>query len=580
VRVDFRFLAREERTESTWVKRSDDTPLRDRLVWLSEDTDQIEQLARDLHRSRAMLKKYEPRRESLSAARKLLLQQEKNNVEDLETSVRKAIAAAWLAGPMYFRSRRIAPKEQGASFAIALHAAATRVLPDLFPHFIATQVLPAELLQLVEGELAGPSPKFVIGDLGILELDAGRYVPTCNGIVPRRVQEYIEAEGGLGGTTLLAHFGGSPYGYTANVVKACVAGLLRASKVRLQPDGGKEITASRDAGVRDLFEKDREFRRATIFPAGEDDIGFQARARICAFFGESLALRMDREDDAIANAVAQQFPQLAQRLRACEGNLDRLPGSQQGPAVFPKLAEALEQCVRTCRHTKPTVKLVKKHLDVLRDGVQLLKIYEAELTAEAIRAVADAHATVTHQAAQLKELGDEASNVETATTCVTAQLESEQPWRDIAAIERYLLEIQAAYVAERQRLLQWQERQAEAARLRIKGRDGFSTLTADQAHGVLRSLEQAISNTDAEAVAPTLAQLRDPFQVCLSRTEDEANDRLDAILSEGRRVVIKSVDLALHNRELTTEADVDALVSEIRGQLLEQIRAGVHVRLL
>jgi hypothetical protein len=129
-------------------------------------------------------------------------------------------------------------------------------------------------------------------------------------------------------------------------------------------------------------------------------------------------------------------------------------------------------------------------------------------------------------------------------------------------------------------LLQWQERQAEAARLRIKGRDGFSTLTADQAHGVLRSLEQAISNTDAEAVAPTLAQLRDPFQVCLSRTEDEANDRLDAILSEGRRVVIKSVDLALHNRELTTEADVDALVSEIRGQLLEQIRAGVHVRLL
>lgn len=579
VRVDFRFLAREERTESTWIRRSGESPLSDRLVWLAGDSDQVDQLTRELHRSRAMVKKYESRRESLSAARKLLLQQEQNNIEDLQTKVRNAIAAAWMAGPMYFRGRSIAPQEQGASFAVALHAAATRVLPDLFPHFVATQVLPAELLQLVEGELSGPSPKFVTGDLGILELDAGRYVPACSGIVPRRVQEYIEAEGGLGGTTLLAHFGGPPYGYTANVVKACVAGLLRAGKVRLQPDGGNEITAIRDAGVRDLFEKDREFRRVTIFPAGEDDIGFQARARICAFFEESLGLRMDREDHAIADAVANHFPQLAQTLRAFEGKLNRLPGSPQGPAVLRKLGDALEQCIRTCRQTKPTVKLVKKNLDVLRDGVQLLKLDDAELTADAIRAVSDAHAMVSYQAAQLKDLGVEATNVEAAAIRVTSQLESERPWRDIAALETDLEEIRTAYVAERQSLLQWQEQQAEGARSRVKGRDGFSTLTADQAHRVLRPLVRAVSETSAEAVAPALVDLRDPFLVRLRRAEDEANDILDAILSEGERPLITSVDLALHNRELATEADVEALVSEIRTRLLEPIRAGARVRL-
>ena len=85
--------------------------------------------------------------------------------------------------------------------------------------------------------------------------------------------------------------------------------------MRIQPDGGNEITAVRDAGVRDLFDKDRAFRRATIFPAGEDDIGFQARARICKFFEERLGHRMDREDHLIADAVAQHFPQLAQKLR-------------------------------------------------------------------------------------------------------------------------------------------------------------------------------------------------------------------------------------------------------------------------
>lgn len=579
LRVDFRFLVREERTESTWVQRSDQPPLRDRLVWMAGDSDYVDQLARDLHRSRAMVKKYESRRDSLSAARKLLLQQEKNNSEDFEAKARGAVASAWMAGRMYFRGRSLSPQEQGGSFAVALQAAATRILPDLFPHFIPTQVLPAELLQLVEGELAGPSPKFVIGELGILELDAGRYVPTCSGIVPRRVQDYIEAEGGLGGTTLLAHFSGSPYGYTANVVKACVAGLLRAGKVRIQPDGGNEITATRDAGVRDLFEKDREFRRATIFPAGDDDIGFQARARICAFFEEALSLRLDREDDAIANAVAQHFPQVAQRLRGLHAKLHRLPGAPQGASVLLKLAEALEHCIRTCRQTKPTVKLVKKHLDVLRDGVQLLKIDDAELTEEAIRAVSGAHDMVTYQAAQLRALGVDATNVEAAAARVAAHLESERPWRDIDGVRADLQEIGKAYVAERKSLLQWQERQAEECRSRVRGREGYSTLTADRAHGVLRPIEQAVSNTDAEAVAPTLADLRDPFQVRLSRAEDEANDLLDKLLSEGNQRLIQSVDLALHNREVTTEADVDALVTEIRTRLLAQVRAGVRVRL-
>ena len=579
-RVDLRFLAREERTESTWVKKSGESALHDRLVWLCGDTDHVDHLARELYRSNAMVKKYKPRRESLNPARKLLLQQEENRSEDLEKLARDSIAASWMAGKMFFRGRTLSPQEQGASFAVALHAATTRVLPDLFPHFIATQVQPSELLQLVELELSGPSPKFLTGDLGILELDSGRYVPSCSGVVPRRVQEHIEAEGGLGGTTLLAHFGGPPYGYTANVVKACVAGLLRAGKVRLQPDGGNEIAAIRDAGVRDLFDKDRAFRRATIFPAGEDDIGFQARARICKFFEERLGHRMDREDHAIADAVAQQFPQLAQKLRGVQGQLNQLPGSPAGPAVFVRFGEGLEQCIRTCRQTKPTVKLVKKHLDTLRDGVQLLQLYEAELTQDAIRAVAAAHRVLAYQLPQLKELGIEATNVDASATRIAAQLAAERPWRDIGALEDDLNEIRRCYLAERQRLLQWQEQQAEAARARIKARDGFSTLTGEQSHRVLRPFATATNDTTAEAISPPLVALKDPFALALRRAEDLANDLLDEILSEGEKPIIARVDLRLRNRELATEADVDALVDEIKKRLLEHVRSGGRVRIL
>ena len=46
------------------------------------------------------------------------------------------------------------------------------------------------------------------------------------------------------------------------------------------------------------------------------------------------------------------------------------------------------------------------------------------------------------------------------------------------------------------------------------------------------------------------------------------------------RPLIARVDLSLRNREVATEAEVRALVEEIRERLLEQVRAGARVRLL
>ena len=67
-------------------------------------------------------------------------------------------------------------------------------------------------------------------------------------------------------------------------------------------------------------------------------------------------------------------------------------------------------------------------------------------------------------------------------TQVSGQLAADRPWLDIGALGPDLDEIRACYRSERQRLLQWQEQQAEAARGRVRARTGFSTLTADQAH--------------------------------------------------------------------------------------------------
>lgn len=580
VHVDFRFLSQEERAEATWIKRSGETTLQDRLLWVCGETALTVDEAREVFRSQAMIKKYKPRRESLNPTRKLLLQQEENRCEDLEKRLTDAVSAAWMSGRLYFRGRALMPLEQGASFSLALTSAANRILPDLFPSFIATQLQPAELMQLVEPELSGPSPKFLPQDLGILELDGGRYVPACTGVVPRRIQERIEKDGGLSGTTLLACFGGPPYGYTTNVVKACVAGLLRAGKVRILPEGSTEVTAIRDAGVRDLFDKDRSFRRASFFPAGEDDVGVTHRNRIRRFFKERLGQNLDSEDHLIADAAALQFPVLAQRLRSVQTRLQQLPGSPEGPALFHRLGEAFEQCIRVCRQTKQTMRTLKQHLDTLNDGVQLLQLYDVELTPEAVKAVVEAHRLLTYQGSQLQELGVEATNLTTAANRISSHLASERPWREIHSLDDALSQLRDCYIAERKRLLHLQEQQAEAARVRVKTRDGFSTLTGDQSHKVLRPLAEAVTNTSPGAIAPALIFLRDHFSLKLHAAEEEANSRLDELLSVGAQPSIAPIQLGLRNREVSNEAEVEALVAEIRHRLLAQVRAGVRVRIV
>jgi hypothetical protein len=93
---------------------------------------------------------------------------------------------------------------------------------------------------------------------------------------------------------------------------------------------------------------------------------------------------------------------------------------------------------------------------------------------------------VHNEAAQLAEAGITATNVETAAQRVASHLETEQPWRDVAAIADDLTAIRSAYASERKRILKDQEENTEHARRAVKRRDGFSTLTADQAHKVLR----------------------------------------------------------------------------------------------
>ncbi|MFM9104208.1 MAG: hypothetical protein ACKOPS_24000, partial [Cyanobium sp.] len=210
-----------------------------------------------------------------------------------------------------------------------------------------------------------------------------------------------------------------------------------------------EQLAAFQAGVQDLFDKDRSFRKARFSKGGDGGTSRQDRARICKLFDELLKRDLDREEGPIADAVSELFPDLAKRLREVQTRLNRLHGDFEEPVALAKLQTALEQCLRNPRLTRPTVQAVLRHLDALRDGLTTLQVLEAEVNDATVEALREAHMVVTRMANQLEGFGIQATNVEAAATRVREKLESPEPWRGLADLEGDLEEIRVAYSTDR-----------------------------------------------------------------------------------------------------------------------------------
>lgn len=576
VTVDFRNVTTEERRSSAWVQRSDEEALRNRLVWVIGDKGQLEDVARRLGKSKAMARRYQPRRSSLTSDKQRLLLEEEANSEDLQTQLTRSVAEAFLHGTIYFRGQSISPRDEGGTFSAAIHAVAIRLLPVIYDRFSDIAVTETELAQLLEKQLSGPSVKFLEKGLGILSLDAGKYVATCAGEVPARILAVIEEHKGLMGNSLLSRFAAPPYGYAADVVKACTAGLLRGSKIRIRPEDGEELTSINDPGALDLFRKDRDFKRADFFPGKTGGFGPRDLIALRKFFKECLDADLEPEKDILADAVYRYFPIQRERLRQVEGRLLRCPNAPGLPTTLERLGKALEDCRRS-RQVEKTLMEALRHLDALREGIQLLAIYDNDLTDEAIDALQFAHKVLHSQYEQLVAIGG-AADLEPEGATLANHLATERPWRALPEIVSILETISTAYIARRRALLGTQEQDAEAARDRLKSRPSFERLDPEQVHRVLRPLTQATWDTSDQAIAPSLIQLRDQFPGRLRAAEEEANELLDRELEKLDEQVVVKVPMALRGRELTDEAHLEALLGEIRERVEPLLKDKKRVR--
>ena len=347
-----------EREPAHWVQRSAQEPLGNRLVWVVGDGG-FEDAARELLRSQKMVERYKPRWASLPRAKQSLVLEEETRLEELERAARKAVAAAFHQGNFYFRGQQIRPHDLGAAFGTALLATANRVLPDLYPYAAEmVAVTDTEILQLLEPELHGPSPKFLDDGLGILSLDDRKYVPTCKGEHPRahRQDEIREdrrpvravAHRDLRGPALrLPARSGARLRAPAFCARASCASVPRPAT--RSPRTATPACASCSPRIAPSA-RPRSSRppripspRATAWPSASSSKTF-------------VGVSLEQEDEAFADAAFKFFPRERDDLREVERRHEQLPGRPALPDRLSKLGKALEDC---CRE-RPVQKIVAR----------------------------------------------------------------------------------------------------------------------------------------------------------------------------------------------------------------------------
>jgi hypothetical protein len=302
------------------------------------------------------------------------------------------------------------------------------------------------------------------------------------------------------------------------------------------------------------------------------------RIAIRKFFNEMLDVDFELANEHIADMVDLHFPRQRERLTTLLSRLSTLQSRPELPPSLANLQSTFEKCMRP-RLVESTVLAVHANLDALRDGLRELGEFLGDLTESALQALKTAQRVHSTESEQLRQVGAGEAVAE-AGSRLEQQLSSPRPWEGIGQVAAHVRRLQEAYREARSDLLNRHELKAESLREKVKSREGFARLSAEQGIQVLRPIREALVDTTPEAVSPTLSYLRDSVPSRLDEAATEANRRLDAILAELDQVKVVPFRPDLSGRELQSEQDVDNLLEELRGKLLAQLKKDVRIRLV
>jgi hypothetical protein len=330
------------------------------VYWVFALTPEVDDLEAGLFASRQIIAKYEQARAQnrITNEEAASLSNEKQDLSRIQSRLRDKMIEALEKGVGMFRGVSRGASSLGKNVGEIFKAQFDVAFPDLYPKLElgSRPVTGKEVDEILKAaNLSALSPIFYDGDKGLsLVVKQGeQFAANAEAEVAKEILNYINREHAYGnkvtGKILEEHFSGIGYGWDREIVKLCLAVLLRAGSIEVTYQG-RRLRNYQDPQARAAFATVPSFRGASFSP--RESVGLKTLTTAVQHLEDLTGEEVDIEEGAIAarfKKLAEEEIKLLLPLAAIV-QANRLPGSEvvedYRQTISGIQAAASDDCVR------------------------------------------------------------------------------------------------------------------------------------------------------------------------------------------------------------------------------------------
>lgn len=539
------------------------------IFWVGEVDERVARETAELYRSNEVLSRKE--RGSQTKDEVALVAEEKQRKKRHTDELKRLIKQALLSGTAYFRGNDRSPEQGSQEVGRAASKMLSQALPEVFSRFseAAARVATKDLDALMKSEnLRGLTPVFT--ELGLLSEVGGHTTIRFDSGVLAEVLTFVENRNQYGetptGKAITEGFAGEPFGWEFDVVKLCLAALVRAGQLTATSRGQTIQTMTVEAQA--TFSNNNLFRAAT-FRKESGDIEYADIVDAAEHFKDVFGREVPEiNKDVVAAAIGVELRKHETPIQEVHNVLSResLPGAEV-------LAEALSNIRSIVSSSSDTTILAfnAAHKE-LQEAIKRSNELTGALTETSLTLLRRARQAVQITWPALSGETDVDEDIQDLVTRLEDVLGRELFFHEMPAIE----ECTEAIAAEHARL----HEQAVFARVdaygaalgTLRSTPGWEGLDADQQLEIAASLDRRASRDGTRDLS--IAMLREQSEACSSLLQ-QAVSMLHQII-DGDRIAYVSPS-SFFAGGIETEEQLEQAVEGFREMCLEHIAAGKKV---
>jgi hypothetical protein len=542
------------------------------VFWAVSLTGEVDDLVIELFRSRSVIAAKE--RDARTQIETNLVTEEKRRRDAYEARLRKALAAACVAGSAFFRGNERGIPEGSIDLGKAASSILADVTPEIFDRFHEAAAKGPDAKKgtdalLVAENLKGLPPVFA--SLGLLRTDKGNtaldweHGPLAE--VLGRIKQLAAYGQTATGKYLEAEFAKQPFGWDFEVVRLLVLCLLRAGRIE-GTSKGVTFDSATSSEAQDAFNNNPAFRVASFRPAADfapEQLIIAAQAFKDTFGGEVRELALG----PIAAQLRGEVSKASERVSGAliKLTVNRLPGAQAleaGLGPMKAIGSGSDaSAVTGFNAAHQSIKDAVKRAAELDDALTEPRIADIE---RALKALA-----VRWPALQ----ADGVDDPDFAATAETLRdlLERETFFRELPAIDQAAAKIEKRHAEQIEAARAARAEAYGAAVAELKGTPGWTDLT-EAAQAQIAGPLEALAAASAPAVA--LSQVRSDTEVCPIRLQQAQKAVAVATATDTEQVVVVYLR-PFFAGGIETQEQLDAALAGVRDKLESLIGAGKKI---